>query len=52
MISSFGFGGAFILVVCAIANYINIPFAPAAWIASIVGAVFCAIVGVVYLGRK
>ncbi len=52
MISAMGFVGAAICVACAVSNAINIPFAPAAWIASAVSAVICAAVGVAFWGSK
>lgn len=50
MISAMGFVGAAICIGCAVFNAINIPFAPAAWIASAVSAVICAAVGVAFFG--
>ena len=50
MLSLYSFSGAIICASCAISNAINLPFAPVAAIAAVIGAVFCAIGGIVYWG--
>lgn len=52
MISAFGFGGAIILVVCAVIAYKVVPFAPILWILDAIAASICTIIGIANWGKN
>ena len=52
MISAFGFGGAIILVVCAVIAYKVVPFAPMLWVCDAIAASICAIIGIANWGKN
>ena len=51
MISAIGFGGAIILVVCAVIAYKVVPFAPVLWILDAIAAGICTIIGIASWGK-